>query len=37
MSKKSNTRCYSDEEFENNGAILTDENWKDCQDCLILE
>lgn len=34
--QKSNTRCYSDEEFENNGAILTDENWKDYTDCLIL-
>jgi saccharopine dehydrogenase (NAD+, L-lysine-forming) len=34
--QKSNTRCHSDEEFENNGAILTDNNWKDHTDCLIL-
>tara|TARA_A100001015_G_scaffold202788_1_gene226556 strand:- start:3306 stop:4313 length:1008 start_codon:yes stop_codon:yes gene_type:complete len=34
--QKSNTRCYSDAEFEDNGAILTDKNWKDYTDCLIL-
>tara|TARA_B100001093_G_scaffold76612_2_gene67461 strand:+ start:12454 stop:13458 length:1005 start_codon:yes stop_codon:yes gene_type:complete len=34
--QKSETRCYSDEEFENNGAILTEKNWKEHTDCLIL-
>ena len=34
--QKSNTRCYRDEEFEENGAILVEENWISYPDCLIL-
>jgi saccharopine dehydrogenase (NAD+, L-lysine-forming) len=34
--ESSDYRCFCDEEYENNGAIITHDTWEHYNDCLII-